>query len=637
MATITGGFGILGFVSPLDSSDTYPVTDPQYGLGGLRSVATTQERLNIPAERREQGMLVFVVEENLFYTLRGGILNQNWEVFSSGTLGTTGTTGISGTTGSTGSTGSRGTTGTTGIGAKDFYVDNGVNLFYTQVNPDGTEIIGSAGFVKGSTGATGSTGQAGPGGIDGRQGKDGIRGSTGSTGFGTTGSTGTNGITGTTGFTGTTGATGSTGATGNDGSTGITGSTGFTGTTGSTGATGNNGETGSTGITGSTGTTGNTGASGSTGLTGTTGERGLGGFDGRKGTTGLTGTTGATGSNGTNGTTGFTGTTGSTGSVGTTGATGTTGFTGTTGSTGLSGSTGFTGSTGSTGSVGTTGNTGATGSININEPLFASGVFLANTFTTGSDTGNARKVIFLASDGSLTFDYIRKYDVIASSLLSFNIASFNFATNFGLQSGVTLIGASPNTISLSSKTMTATYNQGPPNTSAAISIITGSGTGFPVSLSSPYSTVTFSTETLSYPASVGTLITLRLTAVKSGDTQTLNSSISFRNNFYWGSSTSSTDTNITSWIGVQSSLTETIQNLSITFPGTNGITDYGYWAYPSRLGTSSYVYNSSPNAAILVGTVSFTNSKNFTENYYVYRSPNPIGNISYTLKNPAEV
>jgi hypothetical protein len=627
MASITGGFAILGFVSPLDSSDTYPVTDPKYGLGGLRTVQTLTERNNIPNDRRQNGMIVYVVAENLFYTL----INDSWEEFSSGTLGTTGATGH---TGSTGSTGSRGSTGTTGIGVKDFYVDNGVNLFYTQVNPDGTEIIGNAGVVKGSTGETGNTGQPGLGGIDGRKGSQGLRGTTGSTGWGTTGSTGTNGLTGTTGHTGTTGATGTTGTTGNDGAPGISGSTGVTGTTGTTGSTGNDGTPGTTGISGSTGvtgTTGFTGSSGSTGLTGNTGSQGLGGIDGRKGSDGARGTTGTTGSNGLTGSTGFTGTTGATGSTGTTGSVGTTGISGSTGFTGTTGATGTTGSTGSTGS------TGATGSININEPLFASGVYFNNTFTTGSDTGNARKVVFLASDGSLTFDYIRKYDVIASSLLSFNIASFNFSTNFGLQSGVTLIGGSPNTISLASKTMTATYNQGPPNTSAAISVISGSGTGFPFSLTSPYATASFSTETLSYPASVSGVITLRLTAVKDAETKTSDNTISFKNNFYWGSSTSSSDTNITSWIGVQSSLTESIHNLSITFPGTDGITDYGYWAYPERLGTSSYVYNSSPNGAILVGIVSFTNSKNFAENYRVYRSPNPVGNVTYTLKNPAEV
>jgi hypothetical protein len=79
------------------------------------------------------------------------------------------------------------------------------------------------------------------------------------------------------------------------------------------------------------------------------------------------------------------------------------------GATGATGSTGPQGNTGSTGPQGNTGNTGPTGSININEPLFSAnytGITKTASFVSGTE-GTARKLVFLAADGSLTFDFIR--------------------------------------------------------------------------------------------------------------------------------------------------------------------------------------------------------------------------------------
>lgn len=66
-------------------NDPYFVTDPRYGLGGLRSVSGTAERNDIPLARRQVGMLVYVADENEYYTLVSGISNSDWEVFQTGT------------------------------------------------------------------------------------------------------------------------------------------------------------------------------------------------------------------------------------------------------------------------------------------------------------------------------------------------------------------------------------------------------------------------------------------------------------------------------------------------------------------------------------------------------------------------
>ncbi len=143
MASITGGVPLGGFISPTDSADTFPVTNPTFGLGGLRNVGSTADRDAIPADRREQGMLVFVENELKYYSLSGGTGNSNWEIFSSGAgAGVTGPTGPAGPTGA----------------------DS------TVAGPTG---------VTGPTGADGSDGVTGPTGADGA---DGVTGPTGATG-----------------------------------------------------------------------------------------------------------------------------------------------------------------------------------------------------------------------------------------------------------------------------------------------------------------------------------------------------------------------------------------------------------------------------------------------------------------------
>jgi hypothetical protein len=79
---IAGTVPLSGLIAPSSTSDTYPVTDPQYGLGGLRTVADTTARNDIPMSRRQQGMLVYVTATSQYFALVGGTGNQNWIEFS---------------------------------------------------------------------------------------------------------------------------------------------------------------------------------------------------------------------------------------------------------------------------------------------------------------------------------------------------------------------------------------------------------------------------------------------------------------------------------------------------------------------------------------------------------------------------
>jgi hypothetical protein len=55
-----GGVGIMGFISPIDTQDTYAVIDPLYGIDGIRNVETIDNLNEISFERRRSGMIVGV-------------------------------------------------------------------------------------------------------------------------------------------------------------------------------------------------------------------------------------------------------------------------------------------------------------------------------------------------------------------------------------------------------------------------------------------------------------------------------------------------------------------------------------------------------------------------------------------------
>ena len=73
--------GIFGLLTPVDIRDTYPITDPQYQLGGFREVSNINERNLITDERRRVGMFCYVRDQNKLYILGAGLTNDDWEVF----------------------------------------------------------------------------------------------------------------------------------------------------------------------------------------------------------------------------------------------------------------------------------------------------------------------------------------------------------------------------------------------------------------------------------------------------------------------------------------------------------------------------------------------------------------------------
>lgn len=84
MSIDLGAIPITGFISPTDNTDVYPTHKDIFGKGGYRTVADLAARDIVTPERREEGMLVFVLSTNTMYQLIGGITNSDWVVaFSS--------------------------------------------------------------------------------------------------------------------------------------------------------------------------------------------------------------------------------------------------------------------------------------------------------------------------------------------------------------------------------------------------------------------------------------------------------------------------------------------------------------------------------------------------------------------------
>ena len=79
---LIGGIGIMGFITPMDTEDTYAVIDPIYGIDGLRNVDTLEDLNDISYDRRRSGMIVGVSGGSVYYKLKNvewsGLI-EDWE------------------------------------------------------------------------------------------------------------------------------------------------------------------------------------------------------------------------------------------------------------------------------------------------------------------------------------------------------------------------------------------------------------------------------------------------------------------------------------------------------------------------------------------------------------------------------
>ena len=83
--SFSGGVEVTGFISPTDTTDTYPVIDTLYGIDGLRNVNNLTQLNAIPNERRRSGMLVGVSGGTQYYKLNSSPWSgttDDWSIFT---------------------------------------------------------------------------------------------------------------------------------------------------------------------------------------------------------------------------------------------------------------------------------------------------------------------------------------------------------------------------------------------------------------------------------------------------------------------------------------------------------------------------------------------------------------------------
>jgi len=136
MGNIPNSVPFGGFIAPSSSVDQYPVTKPEYGLGGIRTIGASGGLTAIPQLRREEGMIVYAIDTQKYYHLFGGTGDEHWRELE---------LGIS-SQGNQGAQGFQGFTGPTGFGYINAEIRDNI-LFITEIFPDGTTNEIDLGYV----------------------------------------------------------------------------------------------------------------------------------------------------------------------------------------------------------------------------------------------------------------------------------------------------------------------------------------------------------------------------------------------------------------------------------------------------------------------------------------------------------
>lgn len=301
--------------------------------------------------------------------------------------------------------------------------------------------------------------------------------------------------------------------------------------------------------------------------------------------------------------------------------------------------------------------------------------YTSHTAPAFSGSGTARKVALLLADGSLTFDYVKTFDVFNPSEFQFDISSFSYQVPSGTNIGGARRVGNTNVNISTSAVVSASYKSGTTVNAASVGIVNAShvASGFQqfYSLPSPYTSNSGAATNLGV---VGTqiqdvTIRLRATGQGSGDPspvlKTSDITMQFRNEILYGMTSATCLTggavdgnsltvmrtksgfgglvgDFSSSIAVNQSIPTTYANgysVTVAIPAAE-TTVYGYFAIPKRIHNNGNLkfYNlgslteggltrqGEGLAAACGGTssMSFTNQSGFQEDYVVYRTEQPM-------------
>jgi len=199
---------------------------------------------------------------------------------------------------------------------------------------------------------------------------------------------------------------------------------------------------------------------------------------------------------------------------------------------------------------------------------------------------------------------------VYNASFTFSIASFSDAQTSPQEIGTGVWKA------IGAISFTASYNNGPADATPYVSHsawsnldMTGAG----------YVGPTTNAEAVSY-AAVGSYVLFTLHATDGETSPTSNQSVYFYNKRHWGISTTASSYSSADIGGLANN--ELSNSKAKTFSVTAGVSNYIIYAYPSRLGTSTFYVGGFEGGFEAPETVSRTNDSSYVENYYVYRSTN---------------
>jgi len=162
----------------------------------------------------------------------------------------------------------------------------------------------------------------------------------------------------------------------------------------------------------------------------------------------------------------------------------------------------------------------------------------------------------------------------------------------------------------------ATYNNGPA-TDGVVNL--GEWGGDLTLTGGSFEGPTVNTEAITYPAVDGTRV-LQLQATDGSDPDTNNNTYYFRNNRYWGVTTTASGY---SEADIEGLAGNDLSNTRVkTFTVIPGAGEYIVYSYPSRLGSATFTVGGFEGGFESPETVSVTNTSSYTEDYYIYRSTN---------------
>lgn len=256
--------------------------------------------------------------------------------------------------------------------------------------------------------------------------------------------------------------------------------------------------------------------------------------------------------------------------------------------------------------------------------------------------GYGRQFLVLKDDGNVGFEYIKIQDVFKNSDFVFDVTSLKIGSS---SSKNVLIGTNVagTTLSDIGSNFTVAYagSPSPQPVSAKISSSSFVGTT-EYDLSDPYTTLSTSGLSVSYPSGSDDFINITVRATGSdGISDLSNFTLRFPNNAYFGSTAGAniggSELNSSGFTSELKRGTDLENGVQVAFDVEPN--EYAYFAYPTSRGTTisvaEFLGEGLPATPVtesfqIQSNVSHTNEFGFTENYQIVRSSSSsLGNVTY--------